>query len=89
MVSERRVSKASKFQRAPVFTRPQLAKANGRRATRNGECIYSRENYEKWFILLKALLGSQGAWRILEKHSKKPQDKESFVLKLEGWMEIG
>ena len=33
--------KASKFQRTPFFTRPQLAMANGRRATRNGECIYS------------------------------------------------
>jgi len=40
MASERQASKASKFQRAPIFTRPQLAKANGRRVTRNGECIY-------------------------------------------------
>jgi len=52
--------KASMFQRAPVFTRLQLTMANGRRATRNGECIYSRGELGR----LKLLKGdvSQTHW---------------------------
>jgi len=42
MASERRAPKASNSREHQFFTCPQLAMANGRRATHNGECIYSR-----------------------------------------------
>ena len=62
--SERRAQKASKFQRALVFTRPQLAMANQRRTTRNGEWIYSRGELGR-LKLLRGDMSQTHWWRNL------------------------
>jgi len=83
MASARRVSKANNSQRAPFSTRPQLAKANGRRATRNGEWIYSRGELGRP-KLLKSDMAKTHWWRNLN----SPRQMKLFARRVDADQKI-
>ena len=38
----------------------------------------TKENYEKWCLRMKALLGSQDVWEVVEKSYEKPQNEDNL-----------